>query len=82
MHLLVNEPGRGLLSRTIQILKQSVAMRGRERPFWIGGAVDLIVRGMRSRNEIRATSPIYRGNLAETPHFFLTSKNHFRHEER
>ena len=34
VHLLVNEPGRGLLSRTVQALKLSVSMRSRERPFW------------------------------------------------
>src|ERR1022692_4758068 len=34
VHLLVNEPGRGLLSRTVQALKLSVSMRNRERPFW------------------------------------------------
>jgi putative transposase len=34
VHLLVNEPGRGLLSRTVQALKLSVSMRSSERPFW------------------------------------------------
>ena len=34
VHLLVNEPQRGLLSRTIQALKLSVSMRSRQRPFW------------------------------------------------
>jgi putative transposase len=34
VHLLVNEPRRGLLSRTVQALKLSVSMRSRERPFW------------------------------------------------
>ena len=34
VHLLVNEPGRGRLSRTVQALKLSVSMRSRERPFW------------------------------------------------
>jgi len=34
VHLLVNEPRRGLLSRAVQALKLSVSMRGRERPFW------------------------------------------------
>jgi len=34
VHLLVNEPQRALLSRAVQALKLSVAMRGRERPFW------------------------------------------------
>jgi putative transposase len=30
LHLLVNEPSRGLLSRTVQALKLSVSMRGQE----------------------------------------------------
>ena len=34
VHLLVNEPRRGLLSRAVQALKLSVSMRSRERPFW------------------------------------------------
>ena len=34
VHLLVNEPRRGLLSRSAQALKLSVSMRSRERPFW------------------------------------------------
>jgi len=34
VHLLVNEPARGLLSRTVQALKLSASMRSRERPFW------------------------------------------------
>jgi putative transposase len=34
VHLLLNEPRRGQLSRTMQALKLSVSVRGRERPFW------------------------------------------------
>jgi REP-associated tyrosine transposase len=34
VHLLVNEPQRGLLSTAVQALKLSVSVRGRERPFW------------------------------------------------
>ena len=34
VHLLVNEPQRGLLSRAIQALKLSVSIRSPERPFW------------------------------------------------
>jgi putative transposase len=34
VHLLVNEPQRGLLSRAVQAFKLSVSMRSRERPFW------------------------------------------------
>jgi putative transposase len=33
VHLLVNEPGRRLLSRTVQVLKLSVSMRRRERGY-------------------------------------------------
>ena len=43
VHLLVNEPGRGLLSRTVQALKLSVSMRGRERPFWQAHSYDFNV---------------------------------------
>jgi putative transposase len=41
VHLLVNEPQRGLLSRTVQALKLSVSMRSRERPFWQAHYYDL-----------------------------------------
>jgi putative transposase len=34
VHLVVGEPGRGLLSRAVQALKLSVSMRSHERPFW------------------------------------------------
>jgi putative transposase len=34
VHLLVNEPQRAPLSKTIQALKLSVSVRGSERPFW------------------------------------------------
>jgi putative transposase len=34
VHLLVNEPARGLLSKAIQAIKLSVSVRSRRRPFW------------------------------------------------
>jgi putative transposase len=34
VHLLLNEPIRAPLSRTVQALKLSVSMRSRQRPFW------------------------------------------------
>lgn len=34
VHLLVNEPKRALLSKTVQALKLSVSMRSLQRPFW------------------------------------------------
>jgi putative transposase len=34
VHLLVNEPRQGLLSRAVQAIKLSVSMRSRERLFW------------------------------------------------
>src|ERR1700742_2651904 len=35
VHLLVGEPGRGLLAGALQGLKLSVARRVRTRPFWL-----------------------------------------------
>jgi putative transposase len=35
IHLLVSEPQNGTLARAIQALKLSVAVRRRERPFWL-----------------------------------------------
>jgi putative transposase len=43
VHLLVNEPRRGLFSRSVQALKLSVSMRSRERPFWQAHYYDLTV---------------------------------------
>jgi putative transposase len=34
VHLLVNEPRKGSLARSVQALKLSVALRRTERPFW------------------------------------------------
>ena len=34
LHLLVNEPRLGVLSRAVQAMKLSVATRRQERPFW------------------------------------------------
>ena len=34
VHLLVNEPLRGLLSKAVKALKLSVSLRSRKRPFW------------------------------------------------
>jgi putative transposase len=34
VHLPIDEPRRGLLSRAVQAIKLSVSMRSRERPFW------------------------------------------------
>jgi putative transposase len=45
VHMLVNEPRRALLSRAIQALKLSVALRSRERPFWLAHYYDFNVPG-------------------------------------
>jgi putative transposase len=44
VHLLVNEPRRGLLSKAVQALKLSISMRSRERPFWQAHYYDFNVR--------------------------------------
>jgi REP element-mobilizing transposase RayT len=43
VHLLINEPQRGLLSTVIQALKLSVSIRSRQRPFWRAHSYDFNV---------------------------------------
>jgi putative transposase len=60
VHLLVNEPGRGLLSRTVQALKLSVSMRSRERPFWQAHYYDFNVSS--HQKFVVKLSPLSNGN--------------------
>jgi putative transposase len=43
VHLLVSEPRNGGLSRALQALKLSVAVRRSERPFWLARYYDFNV---------------------------------------
>src|ERR1035437_7034369 len=79
VHLLVNEPGRGPLSRTVQALKLSVSMRSRERPFWQAHYYDFnIFTHEKFVEKLRYIhrNPVKRG-LATKPEDWLGSS--FRH---
>ena len=51
VHLLVSEPGRGLLSAALQGLKLSVARRARTKPFWLARYYDFNVQTEEKRLE-------------------------------
>jgi putative transposase len=69
VHLLVSEPGRGLLAGALQGLKLSVARRARARPFWLPRYYDFNVRTDAKRLEklnYMHWNPMKRG-LVERP---------------
>ncbi len=79
VHLLVNEPKLGLLARSVQALKLSVAKRRRERPFWQARYYDFNVRNPEKTSEkLRYIhrNPVVRG-LVEKPEDWQWSS--FRH---
>jgi len=81
VHLLVNEPGRGLLSRTVQALKLSVSMRSRERPFWQAHYYDFNVSSHQKFVEkLRYIhrNPIKRGLVAKPEQWPWSSYRHYQ----
>jgi putative transposase len=85
VHLLVNEPQRGLLSRTIQALKLSVSMRGRERPFWQAHYYDFNVSShAKFVEKLRYIhrNPVVRGLVAKPEDWQLSSYRHYQTGKR
>jgi len=85
VHLLVNEPQRGLLSRTIQALKLSVSMRGRERPFWLAHYYDFNVSTHEKFVEkLRYVhrNPVRRGLVAKPEDWAWSSYRHYQTGKR
>jgi putative transposase len=81
VHLLVNEPERGLLSRTIQALKLSVSMRSRERPFWQAHYYDFNVSSHQKFVEkLRYIhrNPVVRGLVASPEDWKWSSFRHYQ----
>ena len=81
VHLLVNEPGRGLLSRTVQALKLSVSMRRRERPFWQAHSYDFNVSAHEKFVEkLRYIhrNPVRRGLVAKPEDWQWSSFRHYQ----
>jgi len=81
VHLLVNEPGRGLLSRAIQALKLSVTMRSRERPFWQAHSYDFNVSSHdKYLEKLRYIhrNPVRRGLVAKAEDWKWSSFGHYQ----
>ena len=81
VHLLVNEPGRGLLSRAIQALKLSVSMRSRVRPFWQAHYYDFNVSSHREVCGEAALHPSQsgeRGLVAKPEDWLWSSYRHYQ----
>jgi putative transposase len=81
VHLLVNEPRRGLLSRTVQALKLSVSVRSRERPFWQAHYYDFDVSAHEKFVEkLRYIhrNPIRRGMVAKPEDWRWSSFRHYQ----
>jgi putative transposase len=81
VHLLVNEPGRGPLSRTVQALKLSVSMRSRERPFWQAHYYDFNVSSHQKFVEkLRYIhrNPVKRGLVTKPEEWLWSSYRHYQ----
>jgi len=79
VHLLVSEPKVAMLSKVIQALKLSVALKRKERPFWQPRYYDFNVISEKKRIEkLRYIhrNPVKRG-LVERPEEWVSSS--FRH---
>ena len=79
VHLLVNEPEIGLLSRAIQALKLSVTKRRSERPFWQARYYDFNVRNPdKTAEKLRYMhrNPVVRGLVTKPKDWKWSS---FRH---
>ena len=81
VHLLVNEPQRGLLFRTIQALKLSVSVRGREKPFWQAHYYDFnVYTHPKFVEKLRYIhrNPMRRGMVAKPEHWRWSSYRHYQ----
>ena len=81
VHLLVNEPGRALLSKAVQALKLSVSMRSRERPFWQAHFYDFNVSAHEKFVEkLRYIhrNPVRRGLVAKPEDWKWSSFRHYQ----
>jgi putative transposase len=81
VHLLINEPQRGLLSRAIQALKLSVTMRRAERPFWQAHYYDFNVwKHEKFVEKLRYIhrNPVRRGLVARPEEWQWSSFRHYQ----
>jgi putative transposase len=81
VHLLVNEPWRGLLSRTVQALKLSVSMRSPQRPFWQAHYYDFnVFSHPKFVEKLRYIhrNPVRRGLVAKPEDWRWSSYRHYQ----
>jgi len=81
VHLLLNEPRRALLSKAIQAVKLSVALRSQERPFWQAHYYDFNVSGHEKYLEkLRYIhrNPVRRGLVAKPEDWKWSSFRHYQ----
>ena len=81
VHLLVNEPARGLLSRTVQALKLSVSMRSRERPFGQAHYYDVNISSHQQFVETLRyihRNPVKRGLVTKPEEWLWSSYRHYQ----
>ena len=80
VHLLVSEPRRGSLARSVQALKLSVSVRRIERPFWQARYYDFNVRNEEKRGEklrYMHLNPVARGLVARPQDWRWSSFRHY-----
>jgi len=81
VHLLVNEPHLGVLSRAVQALKLSVSMRGAQRPFWQAHYYDFNVYShAKFVEKLRYIhrNPVRRGLVAKPEDWRWSSYRHYQ----
>lgn len=81
VHLLLNEPQRVLLSKAIQALKLSVALRSRQRPFWQSHYYDFNISSHRKFVEkLRYIhrNPVVRGLVLNPEDWKWSSFRHYK----
>jgi len=80
VHLLVSEPRRGKLDRSIQALKISVSRQSIEHPFWLARYYDFNVRTEEKHTEklkYMHRNPVKRGLVAKPEDWPWSSFRHY-----
>ncbi len=80
VHLLLSEPKNGILSRAVQALKLSVAVRRNERPFWQARYFDFNVHTHEKHVEklrYMHRNPVVRGLVAKPEDWDWSSYRHY-----
>ena len=80
VHLLVSEPNKTILSRAVQAIKLSVAVRRGERPFWQARYYDFNVHTREKHMEklrYMHRNPVVRGLVTKPEEWAWSSYNHY-----